>query len=147
MKKTAFVIIFLVLSSAFLFSSEIGLDRFNDQFLLSLDKPTIITFGEDWCSPCLKMIPYLNKLAETNDRINVYYVDLEKVPEALEYIPISATPTTAFYMPGGIPFMPKNTSNYQLYSYSDTGEHALTLRVGLLSLTVLRQTAKEMLND
>lgn len=143
MKKIALLFLTLFLTAS-LFSAEIGLSTFNDDFLDSLDKPTIITFGESWCQPCLRMIPYLNRLQDSDSTISVYYVDLEKTPEAFSYIPITATPTTAFYLKGGVPFSPKDPKGYQMYSIKDTGEHVLTLKIGLLSLNELRNIAKEM---
>ncbi|XP_043692213.1 thioredoxin-like 3-1, chloroplastic isoform X2 [Telopea speciosissima] len=58
-----------------------------DQILLQaqqLSQPIIIHWMAAWCRKCIYLKPKLEKLAaEYDDRIKFYYVDVNKVPQAL----------------------------------------------------------------
>lgn len=148
MKKTALLILLLALIPVFAFSKNVEAYRFNDEILDSLDKPTMFMFGENWCQPCIQMIPIMEKIADEREDVDIYYIDLEKVPEALDYVPMIATPTSAFYLPGGEPYYPTNNiSQYLMYQLTETGEHVLTTRLGYLNGKELNSIFDDMVEE
>ncbi len=121
---------------------------FSPDMLKSSGKPMIIVMGESWCQPCLRMMPDLNELNRTVEDVEIRYMDLEENEEAFQYFPIRVTPTIAVFAPGGEPFTPPEDSaiDYILYTYRDTGEHALTIHEGYLTRTQLETMIEDLRN-
>ncbi len=127
---------------------ELELEGFTPQMVKENEKPMIIVMGESWCQPCLRMIPDLTELHRSVNDIEIRYLDLEKNEEAFSYFPIRVTPTIAVFMPEGKPFTPPEDSaiNYILYTYRDTGEHALTIHEGALTREQLERMIEDIRN-
>lgn len=125
---------------------SINADTFSPEYVASLGKPAIFVFGESWCQPCLSMIPSLEELSREQSDVVIEYVDLEKVPEALSYIPISATPTIAYYLEGGKPYMPSDLIPVDFIQYADreTGEAVLTLSIGAIGKDMLSMIIEDL---
>ena len=121
------------------------IEDFDPSTIRSSDRPMIIVMGEDWCQPCLRMLPDLSELHRTVEDIEIRYMDLEENEAAFDYFPIRVTPTIAVFEAGGKPFSPPEDSaiDYILYSYRDSGDHALTIHEGMLT----RGQLEKMIED
>ena len=124
------------------------IEHFDPSMMRENEKPLIIVMGESWCQPCLKMIPDLRELSVSVDDITIKYLDLEKNPEAFNVFPIRVTPTIAVYLENGVPFTPPEGSaiDYILYTYKDTGEHAITIHEGMLTRSQLDMMIEDIRN-
>lgn len=72
------------------------------------DKPSIVTFGADWCPACKKLKPVLEELAaEYDGSIYVYEVDVDDEPEVSGAFGIEALPTTLIIPMDGAPILVK----------------------------------------
>ena len=70
------------------------------------NKPCIIDFYADWCGPCNKVSPVLDKLSfEYKDDIIIYKVDTDKNPELTKLFGIRGIPAFLFIPEKGKPFM------------------------------------------
>ncbi len=119
--------------------------EFSPDLIQKNEKPLIIVMGESWCQPCLRMMPDLTELNRTVEDIEIRYMDLGENEAAFQYFPIRVTPTIAVFMPEGKPFTPPEDSaiDYILYTYKDSGEHALTIHEGYLT----REQLESMIED
>ena len=67
-----------------------------DKWVYEGSKPAIIDFYADWCGPCRRLSPVLEKLAEKyKDKIVIYKVNTDKERElaaAFVFIPLGDTP-------------------------------------------------------
>ena len=69
-----------------------------------LDKPALIDFYADWCGPCKRLAPELEKLAaEYGDQIYIYKVNTEKEQELAALFGIRSIPTLLFIPMTGEP--------------------------------------------
>jgi thioredoxin 1 len=62
----------------------------------------LVDFYAQWCGPCKRFVPTLNRLSETWTAINFYKVDVD-VPEfrnVVEEEEVSAMPTFLLYLDG-----------------------------------------------
>lgn len=127
---------------------SLEIEDFTAEMIKTNEKPMIIVMGESWCQPCLKMIPDLRELSVSVDDITIKYLDLEKNPEAFNVFPIRVTPTIAVYLENGVPFTPPEGSaiDYILYTYKDTGEHAITIHEGMLTRSQLEMMIEDIRN-
>ena len=127
---------------------ELEIVDFSPEDIKTNEKPLVIVMGESWCQPCLKMIPDLRELSVSVDDITIKYLDLEKNPEAFNVFPIRVTPTIAVYLENGLPFTPPEGSaiDYILYTYKDTGEHAITIHEGMLTRSQLDMMIEDIRN-
>jgi len=69
--------------------------------VLSSDRLTLVDFGAEWCSPCKKLHPILDELAdEYSDRIKVVEVDLGVSPQTGMKYGITSVPQLLFFKNG-----------------------------------------------
>lgn len=128
--------------------APLEIEGFTAEMIQNNDKPLVIVMGESWCQPCLRMMPDLTELSRTTDDVEIRYMDLEKNEEAFQYFPIRVTPTIAVFEPEGKPFTPPENSSidYILYTYRDSGEHALTIHEGYLTRSQLEAMIEDIRN-
>lgn len=70
------------------------------------DKPCIIDFYADWCGPCRKLKPTLEKLArEYKGRIYVYAIDVDHNKILASAFRVQSIPMTLVVPMNGIPLM------------------------------------------
>ena len=49
------------------------------QEIINQDKPVLIDFFTEWCGPCKKMGPYLDKISkEMSDKVIIHRIDADK---------------------------------------------------------------------
>ncbi len=58
---------------------------------------TVIDFYTTWCGPCQKLVPILEKIAETN---RVFKVNGEKYPELCAEYGVTSVPTLLYFKDG-----------------------------------------------
>ena len=122
---------------------------FSPEMVTSSEIPMIIVIGEDYCQPCLRMMPDLEELHRTHDDISIRYIDLGENEDAAAFVPIRVTPTIAIYEKNGMPFEPGEDSgiSYLLYSDRNTGEHVMTVHEGYLTRSELESLIEEVISD
>lgn len=68
-----------------------------DKWVYEGSKPAIIDFYADWCGPCRRLSPVLEKLAEKyKDKIVIYKVNTDKERELAAAFGITSLPTLVF---------------------------------------------------
>lgn len=83
-----------------------------EQEVLKSDKLVLIDFYADWCNPCQKLAPTLEKFAEENqDKVKVVKINVEESPNLAGAFNIRSIPTLVtmkggeaiFGVTGGVP--------------------------------------------
>ena len=79
-----------------------------DKWVYEGSKPAIIDFYADWCGPCRRLSPVLEKLAEKyKDKIVIYKVNTDKERELAAAFGITSLPTLVFIPLGDTPQVPQ----------------------------------------
>jgi len=68
----------------------------NSEWVFNGEKPAIVKFGADWCSPCRVLEPVLNEVESEHDDIDFYSVDVDKESELTQIIGIRSVPSILF---------------------------------------------------
>ncbi len=128
---------------------SLEIHSFSPDMITSSETPMIIVIGEDYCQPCLRMMPDLEELHRAHDDISIRYIDLGENKEAAAYFPIRVTPTIAVFEENGKPFRPSEDEplSYILYSDRNTGEHVMTIHEGYLTREELEALIEEVVSD
>ena len=128
---------------------NLKIQDFDPSMVTESEIPMIIVIGEDYCQPCLRMMPDLEELHRLHDDISIRYIDLGENESAAAYFPIRVTPTIAVFEKNGAPFTPGEDSplSYILYSDRNTGEHVMTVHEGYLTRFELEGLIEEVLGD
>jgi len=78
----------------------------NQEWKYEGDKPCIIDFYADWCSPCKMVAPILEELAkEYEGKIDIFKVDTEAEQELAAVFGIRSIPSLLFIPKDGQPQM------------------------------------------
>lgn len=64
------------------------------------DKVVVVDFYADWCGPCKRIAPALEKMAEKHDNVRFYKVNVEENTDISKRYKISAMPTILFFKSG-----------------------------------------------
>lgn len=68
------------------------------QTLLDTDKKVLVDFNAEWCGPCKKMAPYLDKLKEQmKDELVIIKIDVDKNRSIAEDMGVEGLPTLLLY--------------------------------------------------
>jgi thioredoxin 1 len=68
------------------------------QALLPSDKLVLIDFYADWCAPCKKMKPYLERIAvEMADKVTLVRIDADENVELCKKLNVTALPVLKLY--------------------------------------------------
>ena len=71
------------------------------QMLQTGDKPTVVDFWAEWCTPCLVLTPILEKLAdEYKDRLTFAKANLDAVPITAQKYGIDRIPAVILFNGG-----------------------------------------------
>jgi len=80
--------------------TKIGDAEFEAEVIKS-DRLTLIDFGAIWCSPCKKLHPIMEELAEEyGERIKVFEVDVGETPQIAMRFGITSVPQLMFVKDG-----------------------------------------------
>ena len=80
--------------------------RKNEEFIYKGDKPVVIDFWATWCGPCMRLLPVMEKLAETyKDQVIFLKVNADKEKELCGMFNVVALPTLFFIPVGGKPII------------------------------------------
>lgn len=78
----------------------------NQEWKFEGDKPCLIDFYADWCSPCKMVAPILEELAkEYEGKIDIYKIDTEAEQELAAVFGIRSIPSLLFVPKEGQPQM------------------------------------------
>lgn len=78
--------------------TRIGITAEEYQKLLNTDKKVLIDFSAQWCGPCKKMAPYLDKLKEElKDQLVIIKIDVDKDRSIAEELGVEEIPTLLLY--------------------------------------------------
>jgi len=79
---------------------EINDDTFNDE-VINYSGAVLVEFSADWCGPCQRQLPILEKFAEENpDRVKVCKVDVDECPQTVAKFAIRGVPSILLFHQG-----------------------------------------------
>lgn len=79
-------------------ASASGMTKADYDKLLNTDKKVLVDFYAEWCGPCKKMAPYLDKMtSELKDNVTIIRIDVDKNETLANELGIEALPTLMLY--------------------------------------------------
>lgn len=80
----------------------IDITKDNFESFINGDGVAVIDVYADWCSPCMRMMPLINKIEAEYEDKNVRFgkVNSDKEPELIEQLKVLGVPTFLFYKGG-----------------------------------------------
>lgn len=79
-------------------ASASGMTKADYDKLLNTDKKVLVDFYAEWCGPCKKMAPFLDKMTgELKDKITIIRIDVDKNETLANELKIDALPTLMLY--------------------------------------------------
>lgn len=77
-------------------SAEMTMEQY--EALLNSDKTIVVDFYADWCIPCKKMKPYLEKMEkELESTVTIVRIDADKNPTLCQALKVENLPTVKIY--------------------------------------------------
>jgi thioredoxin 1 len=71
--------------------------------VLNSDRPVIIDFWAEWCSPCRAIAPIIKELAEQyGDRVKIAKIDVQEYPNAAGQYGVTSIPTVLAFKDGRV---------------------------------------------
>lgn len=71
-----------------------GMQKAQFEALINTDKTVLVDFYADWCGPCKKMKPDLDRLAEAQKkRLTIIRIDADANPDLAKQLKVSSLPT------------------------------------------------------
>lgn len=78
--------------------SPAGMTKADFDKLLDTDKKVLIDFYAEWCGPCKKMEPFLNKMTEElKDKVTIIRIDVDKNEALATELKVEFLPTLMVY--------------------------------------------------
>lgn len=69
-----------------------------DVEVLQSTTPVLVEFGAEWCAPCHKQLPILEKFAEDNsDKLKIVKMDIDESPKTTSKFSIKSVPTLMLF--------------------------------------------------
>lgn len=66
------------------------------------DKLIIVDFYADWCGPCKMVSPIMEEIAEENEDLEVYKVNIDDSPEIAKEFSVRSIPTIMSFKDGEV---------------------------------------------
>lgn len=79
------------------------IEAFPDSVAMKDDKPCVVKFYADWCGPCRTISPVIDSLAEINDDVRFYKVNVDKERKLAYILDIQNIPTLMYFPLKGQP--------------------------------------------
>lgn len=80
------------------------------------DVPAIIDFYADWCAPCRKIAPIMDKLAEEYaGKLKIYKIDVDKEQRLAGVFQVRSIPSVLFTPVNGKPMMQAGALTEEMY--------------------------------
>jgi thioredoxin 1 len=70
--------------------------------VLDTDAPVLVDFYADWCGPCRRLAPTLDRLARQRPDTKVVKVNIDKSPELAERYRVESIPTVIVFKQGEV---------------------------------------------
>ena len=112
--------------------------------------PMVLDFGAEECGPCQEMRPALEAAHKKNlGKGLIKFFDVWKRPALSGDYPIMVIPSQVLINADGTPYQPSEQVQaaglqFEKYNHRDTGEHALTMHVGILNEEQFRLIFEDM---
>ncbi|MET4082215.1 thioredoxin 1 [Pedobacter sp. UYP30] len=75
-----------------------GMSLAQYQALVNSDKIVLVDFYADWCAPCKKMKPYLDKISDQiKDKLTLVRIDADANPELMKALKVEGLPVLKLY--------------------------------------------------
>lgn len=75
----------------------------NFEALIESDKPVIVDFFAEWCSPCKMQAPILKELAAAlGESVRILKVDVDKNPQVVSRYQVRSVPTMMIFQRGQV---------------------------------------------
>ena len=71
--------------------------KYNDESLTGL---VVLKFTAEWCAPCKRLNPILQKLSEETPEVTFYEVDVDEMPTLSDTYKVKSVPTLVFLKEG-----------------------------------------------
>ena len=72
-----------------------------DAEVLSADKPVVVDFWAEWCTPCKAIAPSLEEISdEMSDKVSIAKVNMDENPELAAKYGIRSIPTLLMFKDG-----------------------------------------------
>jgi thioredoxin 1 len=69
--------------------------------VLKSETPVLVDFGAEWCGPCQRQLPIIEKFANDNlDKVKVVKVDIDDAPSLASKFGIRGVPTLMLFNAG-----------------------------------------------
>jgi thioredoxin len=79
-------------------AAQSGMTKVDFDKLVNSDKKVLIDFYAEWCGPCKKMAPYLDKMSsELKDKVTIIRIDVDKNEALATELKVDALPTLMLY--------------------------------------------------
>ncbi len=92
-----------------------GNNRF--QSIINSEKPVLVDFYTDWCSPCKSMDPVLKQVKEKyKDDIRIIKVNVDRYPFIATQYHVQSIPTFIIFKNGRIEWRATGTRSFQEFS-------------------------------
>ncbi len=85
-------------------------------FIYNGDVPAIVDFYADWCGPCKRIAPIMEKLAKEYDgKLKVYKIDVDKEQKLAGVFQVRSIPSILFIPKTGQPMMQAGALTEETY--------------------------------
>ncbi len=86
------------------------------QFVYVGEVPAIVDFYADWCGPCKRIAPIMEKLAKEYDgKLKIYKIDVDKEQRLAGVFQVRSIPSVLFIPKTGQPMMQAGALSEEMY--------------------------------